>query len=189
MSTNTMKLIRGKRIVDALTYLQEDATYPQLYTNIQRGFPDTKKRQHVANQVNVVKIQYVPIEGNKVLQVNATTVSNGNRHTPAAQFTNVQYQQEETSDAVTFKGTDNADHTIKQIDLSSTNVKVRCTCLDFHFRFSWQNYSDNSLVGNPPPIYRRKTTTRPPANPTEVPGLCKHLVRLFDVLKRNRLVR
>lgn len=184
-----MKTLRGKRILDALKYLEEDATYPQLYTNIQRGFPETKKRQHIANEINVMKVQYVPIQGNNVLQVNATTTGNGRQYTPAVQFTNVEYKQEETPTSATFKGSDNVDHTIERIDLQSNNVKVRCNCLDFHFRFSWQNYSDNSLVGNPPPLYRRKTTTRPPANPMEVPGLCKHLIRLFDMLKRYGLVR
>ena len=41
------------------------------------------------------------------------------------------------------------------------NMKSRCSCSDFYFRFSYPNFSEGALFGSKPRPYKRKTTTRP----------------------------
>lgn len=69
-----------------------------------------------------------------------------------------------------------------------SDVKVRCTCLDYRFRFADINDGENALLGNRPPPYVRKTDTRPPANPSNSPGMCKHLHTFMDYLESEGII-
>ena len=53
METN-LKTVRGVRVVQALN---EDSTYPGLYTNIQRAFPHTQKRQHATGPIAITRMR------------------------------------------------------------------------------------------------------------------------------------
>lgn len=70
----------------------------------------------------------------------------------------------------------------------SSDVKVRCTCEDFRWRFASYNHSDNSLQGDPPEAYAKKTD-RPSVNPGNTPGVCKHLIKLKNELDREDFFR
>lgn len=176
------RVVRGERILQAL---EEETTYNELRQNIQRGFPDTRKRQYATGEVNVTNIQYVPIAGG--LQVNSRSRSNGHDYNQVIIFTNVAHN--DGGEGTTFMGTDGREHTVEPIPLQGTRVKVNCSCLDFHYRFAAWNYNDDALAGAKPPLYQRKTTDRPPANPARVSGVCKHLIKLVDALKGNGLIR
>lgn len=166
--------------------LSEDSTMPELRSNIERTFPNTTKRQHVVGDVRVTKMVYTPFAANKILQVDASTQSvGGNNHQVAIQFLNVDF----TNGDVEVTAATGQKINIQQIAVTATNVKVRCDCLDFRFRFADWNFADNSLVGNPPPPYIRITTTRPPANPLETPGMCKHVIKVFDELRRQGIIQ
>lgn len=180
------RLLRGARIVEQLN---EVSTEPQLYNNIERGFPETRKRQHATGEVNISNVEYIPYVGTKYLHVRSISTSNGHQYTQALQFMNVAFEPADTPENATFTATDNQDYHVAPIDLNDHNVKVRCGCLDFHFRFANYNSQDKSLVGRPPPLYIRKTTTRPPANPSRVPGMCKHLLALVETLQGSGLVK
>lgn len=177
-----LRILRGERLLQAI---EEDATYPQLHQNIVRGFPETRKRQHATGEVNVTNVQYVPTAGG--LQVKSASRSNGHNYAQVMIFSDVVHNPPEGG--ATFTGTDGAEHTITPIKLPGSRVKVNCTCLDFHYRFAMWNFNDNALAGPKPPLYQRKTTNRPPANPMQVPGICKHLIKLTDTLKQNGLIQ
>jgi hypothetical protein len=70
----------------------------------------------------------------------------------------------------------------------STDVKVSCSCLDFHWTFAFQNNADGSLRGEPPKPYN-KTTNRAPRNPSNAIGICKHLSKLKSVLEAEGLFK
>lgn len=176
------RVVRGERIEQALG---EEATYNDLRQNIQRGFPETRKRQHATGEVNVTNVQYVPIAGG--LQVNARSRSNGHDYAQTIMFTNVPHN--DGGEGVSFTGTDGQEHTIQPISLQGARVKVNCSCLDFHYRFAMWNFNDAALAGPKPQLYQRKTADRPPVNPTQVSGVCKHLIKLVDTLRQNRLIR
>ncbi|QPB08509.1 SWIM-type zinc finger protein [Vibrio phage Va2] len=63
----------------------------------------------------------------------------------------------------------------------NTTVLLRCSCPDFRFTFMYPDYDKKSLQGRRIP-YQRKTTTRPPRNPDDIPGVCKHLIAVFNKL-------
>ena len=188
-------LLRGERVIEQLNayhatmaQLNEVSTAPDLVQNIERAFPNTRKRQHATNEVTISNVQYIPYIGTKLLHVKSSSMSNGHQYAQALQFVRVNFESEDTDSNSTFKASDGTDYHIQPLDLSDINVKVRCSCLDFRFRFADYNSQDKSLVGRAPPLYQRKTTTRPPVNPTGVPGMCKHLLKLVDMLQQYGLV-
>lgn len=178
------KVLRGQRL---LTQLDEDSTYRDLENDIRRGFPDTRKRQHATGPVGILKLSYVPYVQDGVLRVEAVANSSGNKYNPIIQFREVQFQEEDLPNNTTFRAADNNEYHIQPIQLAGSNVKVRCNCLDFYWRFSPTNAGDASLYGEPRPPYNAQGN-RPPANPANVPGVCKHVIKLVDRLRQARVV-
>lgn len=177
------KVLRGQRFIN---WLEEDSTYNQLDTNIRRGFPDTNKRQNATGPVSITKLEYIPYEDGQ-LRAQAEAVSQGNRYQPVIMFRDVQYEPENLPTNVTLRAANGQEFHIQPIPLAQVNVRVRCTCLDFYFRFSSYNSSDNSLAGAAPQPYLAKGE-RPPANPQQVPGVCKHIIKVVDRLKQSGVV-
>lgn len=66
---------------------------------------------------------------------------------------------------------------ISLVDARKRNyVRVRCSCKDFQFRFSWEDRENKCLYGGVPKSYTRKPgSNRPPVNPHHYPGFCKHI--------------
>lgn len=181
------KVLRGQRLFDQLEQIEEDSTYNQLHGNIVRGFPGTRKRQHATGPVHIVTMEYLPYVNDNVLRVNTVAKSSGNTYQPVILFRNVRYEPEDLTTNITFRATDNQEYHIQTIRLPGSNVRVRCGCLDFYYRFGAWNHGDNSLEGPPPPPYHA-TGNRPPANPTQVPGVCKHLIKVVQQLRQGRIV-
>ncbi len=181
-----LKFMRGERV---LSILNEDSSYRELFHDIERGFPRTTKRQHSTDTVVVTQTEYIAYPSSKALQISAQVRSNGRVYEPTILFLNVEYENEDTQGNVTFMASDGKEYSVLPISLTNTNVKVRCTCLDFYHRFSTWNFKDNSLFGPRMPPYRRKTRNRPPVNPMKVPGLCKHIIKTFGALRHAGLVQ
>lgn len=151
------------------------------------GFPKTKARQHLVGEVTISNIRYIPYAQSEALRIDANSTSHGHPYKPTIQFTGVFYEQEDSPEVVSFKGTDNADYHIHPISMQDAQIETRCTCLDFYWRFATHNYQNDALYGDPPPPYRKKTD-RPPANPTKSPGMCKHVIKFVDILKQTGIV-
>lgn len=179
------KLIRGERLLQGLA---ENSAYDKLYGNIVRGFPETKKRQHAVGEVNVSNVTLLPYVGMKYLEVSGQARSNQHMYKPSIQFLRVIFEPNDSTNNVTFQGKDGQEHHMQPIILGQNNVKVRCTCLDFYYTFATWNFDDNSLIGRKPPMYHKKTN-RPPRNVDRVPGLCKHVIKLIDHVKRIGLAK
>lgn len=60
-------------------------------------------------------------------------------------------------------------------------VQIRCSCKDDYFMWQYPNKSKGALLGRFKP-YVRKTADRPPRNPGNVPGMCKHTLALVKNL-------
>lgn len=64
-------------------------------------------------------------------------------------------------------------------------VRVRCSCSDFRFRFSWEDRDNSALYGAPPRKYTPKPgSNRPPVNPEHYPGFCKHIWQCAKGIER-----
>lgn len=176
-------------VVD-LSPLLTEATTDELQRAAVAAFPATTKRQHSVDTIRVANTTYTPSSVNKRknLTVKGLVTNNGKKYDVIVSFSKVQYEPTDTTDNITFLATDGEQYHIQPISASKQNVKVRCTCLDFYHRFAMTNYSDGSLSGRKPPMYRRKTTTRPPANPTQSPGMCKHIMKFVNSLQRTGIL-
>jgi hypothetical protein len=167
----------------------DESSIRDLETNIQRGFPNTTKRQHATGTVQIPIVKLTPYVPSSALFAEGQANNMGKRYNPEVFFKGIKFEPEETQTNVTFTGSDNNEYNIAQaVPLNTQNVQVRCNCLDFHYRFAMQNARDGSLYGKPPPSYQRKTETRPPANPAQVPGMCKHLLKTVDELQKMGIV-
>lgn len=165
----------------------EISTVDQLDDNIHRGFPDTSKRQHVALSVPIRDINYVDYPANNALKAVSVCEGKGGEYKQAILFRDVTFSPVQNDNTVTISASGKLIHIIP-ITLADHTVEVKCDCLDFRHRFAHYNNQDNSLYGQPPEQYVRKTTTRPPANPLGVSGMCKHLLKLLDTLQKRDVV-
>lgn len=169
--------------------LFEDLTIPQLQQNVQRGFPNTKKRQHDTGSVRVDRFKYTPFKANKLLKIEALTVStNSNKHNTVVELRNVVFENGDSPDNVTIISGDGQQTSFQPIPLNITNVGVSCNCADYIMRFAPFNLNNNCHIGTIPPRYIRKTTTRPEVNPQHVPGMCKHLLRMVECIRGDGLI-
>ena len=178
------RLIRGVKVLEQLNQLDE-TTISQLQNNIRQL--DTKKRQFATDPITVTNISMVPSVPSNVLEFKATTSSDGKKYDTTVMFMNVNFEDEETGLNVTFTASDDEEYNIEKINLNRTNVKVRCTCLDFYHRFAEYNSRDGSLYGKAPAPYVPKTD-RASSNPRKLPGLCKHLLKTVDGLRQAGLI-
>lgn len=166
-------------------YLTE-ITMPTIKQNNVTGFPNTKKRQNVSHLVNVLHLKFEPYVPSNKLIVIAKTVSNGHQYESAIEFDNVNYRDDGPAK---FKGTDNEEHRLDRLTLNSVDVNINCTCADFKYRFAQQHFQNKSLVGEPPEQYVKVPgSNRPPVNPDNVLGACKHILALENTLKRQGVV-
>lgn len=181
-----MQFIRGARL---LNQLNELSTFSDLLQNVVYGFPGTTARQNATGTVQIVNMSLQPFGPTNDLQCSATARNEGNVYQPKIMFLQVEYEDEDTNENVTFVGSDGDEYHIQPIALNQVNCKVACTCMDFYWRFALQNFDDGSLIGRKPPPYQRKTETRPPVNPANVPGVCKHIIKTVENLRNTGLVR
>ena len=75
------------------------------------------------------------------------------------------------------------------VDLDKVKFKCRCSCRNFYFMWGYWDKQNNALSGPSQKKYTRKTLTRPEVNPSHLPGMCKHIIRLLIVMKENKVVK
>lgn len=172
--------------IDEAAQVLNETEYGVLLGNTLHNF--VLNRKQGASKVQVVRTIFIPAIDNEMLEVRATTNTNQQRYRTSMQFDEIEYVDEPDNESVTIMGTDGRKYYLKRIPLNSIDVKVKCTCLDFYYRFATWNSGDDSLIGQPPPPYIKKTN-RPPVNPAKVPGVCKHIIKLTDKLIGQRLFR
>ena len=177
-------VIRGQRILNQLN----ETTYADLERNTMAFQPQSKKRQFAVDPVQIANLSLIPYAQSGVLEARALAHGETGHYEPQMVFTEIEYQEEDTAENITFMGPDGQDYHILPINLAQNNVKVRCTCLDFRWRFAIYNDKDGSLYGPVPGVYQKKTN-RPPNNPAGVPGVCKHLMKLAVELRSSQVIR
>lgn len=185
---NKLKLIRGARILQQIQ-LHERATFKDLERRTLAFQPPSEERQHAVNLVKVTKVELVPARNSQTLIAKITVTGEQGRYVPTLEFDNVMFEDADQSDNTSFTAVDGEEYHIIPIQLEKNTVKVNCNCLDFYYRFAPYNNKQDALYGNPPPPYRRRTLTHPPANIQQTPGLCKHLLKAAITLRDVRIVR
>lgn len=150
-----------------------------LETSATSAFPDTKKRHNALGSVRVAHVTYERPDNDKLL-VTAKMAGETNDYTTQILLEGVEFVSTETQGSVDIGATEN----IMPISASRNDCKVLCGCLDFYYTFAWYDYNRDALIGKPPKPYQKVPgSNRPPRNPTNAPGICKHVMKLAEHLK------
>lgn len=165
--------------------LNETSTIHQLKSTVNVFF-DTP-RDEKSRQVQVSNRIYIPYVDDSQLLVRANTKTNQKTYMTSILFDDVKFVNENRKYAIPIL-TKNNKLFIMPIKRRKSDVLVSCTCLDFYYMFSVWNHRNNSLYGDAPEPYIKKTN-RPLRNPERVPGVCKHILRLSDVLIQERILK
>jgi hypothetical protein len=158
-----------------------ESSLPQLYDSAVKAFPYTTKRQYATDPVKLVRFHWTPFLGLNTLFIRGLAQNENREYDCIILFKKVNYKIQE--------GARNA---IKVIDSTGTpfimqklsenqDVLVRCSCPDFRWRFNYYDHLDHSLYGRKAAAYRSKGQ-RGPANPMELPGICKHVMKMTTAL-------
>lgn len=156
------------------TFLESSAQ--DLYRSAVQAFPNTRKRQHATDPIVIKELRWTPFVGTKTLFIKSLAQSENKEYGPSILFKGVNYNLDE----VKITASDGIDYKFGKLSLENTDVLLRCPCLDFHWRFNYYNHLDRSLYGNKRKKY--ESHGGPPANPLELPGMCKHLMKTMKAL-------
>lgn len=148
-----------------------------LYDSAVEAFPNTTKRQHSTHPIVITNLRWTPFVGMKTLFIKAIAQSEGKEYSPIVLFKKVNYN----GDEVTITASDMREVSFDKLSMEDTDVLVRCNCADHFWRFCHYNHLDKSLYGRDRKPYESKGIGLP-ANPQEMPGMCKHLMKTIHVL-------
>lgn len=154
-----------------------ESSVQDLYNSAVDAFPRTVMRQYATHPIVVTNLRWTPWVGMKTLFVKAIAQSEGKEYNPIVLFKRVNYDGNE----VQITASDGREVSFDKLSEAKTDVSLRCNCPDFYWRFNYYNHLDSSLYGRKRAKYEAKGTG-PPANPMEMPGMCKHLMKTIHVL-------
>ncbi len=161
-----------------------ESTIPELYDSTVAAFPRTTMRQHATQPIVIKNLHWTPYKGVKTLFVKGLSQNEGREYNSLALFKGMNYHSD---GEVKLMASDGKQYEFDPISLEETEVVVRCNCPAFHWRFNYYNHLDGSLYGRKRTKYESKGVT--PANPQEMPGMCKHIIKLFEVLSKSGVIQ
>lgn len=152
-----------------------------------------REKQYVVGKISAIDTKYLPRE--KQLFISCQTVSSDKSKLYKTQLVFDGITNSDTQDKIHLlpysshgKG---VELYLKQV-LVTDKFRTRCNCSDYYYMWSFFNKKNKALIGphkqyvpvSPP-------SGRPPVNPTESPGACKHILALIkklmleDVIKKD----
>lgn len=157
----------------------QESNLNDLYVSTVNAFPNTTKRQHSIDPVDIVEINWTPFMGVNTLFIKALAHSgeSGKEYNTYFLFKNVKYNE---SSGIQILDKNGQKYFFDPLSMEN-DVLVRCSCPDFSWRFNYTDHLDRSLYG----VKRKKyEAINDPgsSNPLELPGMCKHLIKLAKTL-------
>jgi hypothetical protein len=159
-----------------MSFLTE-SSLTDLYYSAVKAFPKTTKRQHAVDPIIIEELRWTPFKGVKTLFIRAEARNETRHYSPMILFKNVNYD----NGRVKIVASDGLEYRFAPLSMEDNDVLVRCNCPDFKWRFNYYDHEDHSLYGRVRAPYESKGG--PPANPQELPGMCKHLMKAVIVLR------
>lgn len=159
-----------------------------LYQSTVDGFPRTTKRQHAIDPIHIIEVNWSPFLGVKTLFVKgiAHSEESGKEYSPMVLFKGVNYHNsKDRQDLIEIVGKDGRNYVLEKINIEN-DVLVRCDCNDFKWRGTYADHLDHSLYGRNRKKY--ESLGGPPANPTNAPMMCKHLIKLVKSLSESGIL-
>lgn len=160
-----------------------ESSLVDLHQSAVDAFPQTGLRQHATQPIKITNLRWTPYKGMKTLFIRGLAQNEGREYSPIILFKKVQYKESLDEGVVSITANDGKTYNFDKLSLEDTEVVLRCNCPDFRWRFRHYNKLDKSLYGRDGVPYQRVTEHRPPANPMEMPGMCKHCMKLVTALK------
>jgi hypothetical protein len=164
------------------------SSYQELFDFSVKAFPKTKLRQHVIDAIKISEIKFIPYLGMKTLYIKCLATNEERQYHPMILFKGVNYRDRKSSSVIPLKVNEAETRYVEIFDRSETQVLVRCDCKDFRWRFSYTDWNDRSLYGNKHKKYEANGRGNP-ANPKELPGTCKHIMKMMNELQQVGLVK
>jgi hypothetical protein len=160
-----------------------------LYRSTVNAFPRTRKRQHSVHEISLTALNFVPYQGVRTLFVKGSAYNDekGTAYNPMILFKNVKYHSTREKNLAEIVASNGRNYFLEKLKLQQ-DVVLRCNCQDFYWRFNYEDYKDRSLYGTLRRKYEAKFDPGS-TNPLELPGMCKHLIKLaqslndFDILE------
>jgi hypothetical protein len=163
-------------------WLITESSLSELFQSTVDAFPNTTKRQHATDTINIANIIWRPFLGMRTLFVRALAQNEGKEYSPIIVFKNVRYHQNEEPNLI--KITENGNDYFFEPLSMETDVILRCPCADFYWRGVHFNHLDKSLYGRDRKRYEAMHNPGS-SNPTQSPIMCKHLIKLASVLQNH----
>ena len=161
-----------------------ESSLNDLYQSSVEAFPNTTKRQHAVDPINIVHLEWIPFLGMKTLFVKGIAQNGEKEYSPIVVFKRVTYHETEAG-CISLKAKDGT-YFLEQLSSEDTDVLVRCDCPDFGFRFKYYDHLDKSLHGHKGKKYQGQGLWE--ANPHHLPGMCKHVIKLWKVLSESTII-
>lgn len=164
-----------------------ETSLADLYKSTLKAFPKTTKRQHAIDDVKVERLEWVPFLGVKTLFIKGLVRNESRKYDSIILLKNVIYKESEGKKTIKIKMSTGKEYFVEQIDSSKNDVLLRCNCQDFYWRFNHFDKLDKSLFGRGRTKYN--ALERPgTANPMEMAGMCKHLIKMAKIIKETNLL-
>jgi hypothetical protein len=164
-----------------------ESSINDLYQSAVQAFPNTTKRQYATDTIQISSLNWVPFVGFKTLFVKAIAQNEGKEYNPIILFKGVVYHEAAGPNIIGLDASDGQHYFLERLSLNAQNVMVRCPCKDFFWRMHHYNHEDKSLQGKDRKKYEAIYNPGS-ANPQELPGLCKHLMKFAKVLNQSGLI-
>mgnify|MGYP000029406321 FL=1 len=171
--------------MDFKDWLNEN-TLNGLYDSAVAAFPNTTKRQHATQPVRIVQIGWTPYLGLKTLFVKGLAQNEGREYNSLILFKKVSYK-DSNGPGIVELNTETGKVFLERLSFDANDVVVRCNCPDFYWRFNYYNHLDKSLYGRKRAKYEAQHNPGS-ANPQEMPGMCKHLMKLSKALTESGII-
>ncbi len=160
-----------------------ESSLNKLYRSAVDAFPETQKRQYATDTVNVTRVEWIPYVGMRTLYLKGHVqnfADGGGEYDPIIVFKNVKYHKQNMSGLVEIISSDTQQqYFIERLSSNKNEVLLRCGCGDYFWRFNYYNSVDKSQYGK----VRKPYFGEYRINPKEMPGMCKHLMKLGSSLK------
>lgn len=154
----------------------QESSYNDLYQSTVDAFPRTTKRQHSIDPVRITALSWTPFVGLRTLFLRGLAVNEGKHYATIMLFKNVRY-----GSGIPIRANDGRHYMIEPLSTESNDVSLRCDCPDFFWRFNYYDHLDHSLYGRKRKKYEGQGLWK--ANPLEMPGMCKHLIKMAHALR------
>jgi hypothetical protein len=153
-----------------------ESSAEELYKSAVKAFPKTTMRQYATHPIVIRELRWIPFVGVKTLFLKSLAQNEEREYGPCILFKGVNYGGKQ----VKIIASDGLQYNFDKLSLENTDILLRCNCPDFYWRFNYYNHLDKSLYGSK----RRKYESEGglPANPLQLPGMCKHLMKMTEVV-------